>query len=215
MRLPLFSGLGSEEISQIIAQTKFQFQRLDTGKFLCQQDEKCSNLVILINGSMNIITHSADHGCIVSEPIVAPYLVSPTSLFGLHQRYMHSFQCTSTCRFVLLSKEEVFRMFDRYFIFKINWLNLLSTQVQKRNLQIWHTPPTDLRQRIVRFFLLHTEKPAGPKVFRIKMTRLAEEVNDSRLNVSRQLRAMEAQGVLTLQRGIITIPAFEKLLQTR
>ena len=47
------------------------------------------------------------------------------------------------------------------------------------------------------------------------MTRLAEEVNDSRLNVSIQLNAMEDEGLITLQRGIITIPALEKLLQSR
>lgn len=44
------------------------------------------------------------------------------------------------------------------------------------------------------------------------MERLAEEVNDSRLNVSRVLNRMQEAGVLELHRGRIEIPQFERLL---
>ena len=213
MRLPLFSGLGSEEMSQIIAQTKFQFRRLETGEYFCRQDEKTENLVILNNGKMKVTTHSDDYGCMVEESIVAPYVLSPTTLFGLHQRYLHSYQCETACTFVVLSKNEVFNLFDNYFIFRINWFNIIATQAQKRSLQIWHTPPVDLRQRIIRFFVLHSEKPAGTKVFHIKMERLAREVSDSRLKVSQQLHALQKDGLIIIQRGIITIDALEKLIQ--
>ena len=47
------------------------------------------------------------------------------------------------------------------------------------------------------------------------MTRLAEEVNDSRLNVSRVLNQMQKDGLLILSRGRIEVPQLERLLSVR
>ena len=44
------------------------------------------------------------------------------------------------------------------------------------------------------------------------MERLAEELNDSRLNVSRVLNRLQAEGLLELHRGRIDIPQLERLL---
>jgi predicted transcriptional regulator len=44
------------------------------------------------------------------------------------------------------------------------------------------------------------------------MERLAEEVNDSRLNVSRVLNRLQTMGLLELHRGRIEIPQVERLL---
>jgi hypothetical protein len=46
---------------------------------------------------------------------------------------------------------------------------------------------------------------------RILMTRLAAELGDSRLNVSKVLNAMQADGLLTLYRGRMVIPSLERL----
>jgi DNA-binding GntR family transcriptional regulator len=44
------------------------------------------------------------------------------------------------------------------------------------------------------------------------MKRLAEELNDSRLEISRALNNMQAEGLILLRRGVIFIPAMEKLI---
>jgi DNA-binding GntR family transcriptional regulator len=43
------------------------------------------------------------------------------------------------------------------------------------------------------------------------MERLAVEVNDSRLDVSRALNDMQRRGLLELHRGRIVIPSLERL----
>jgi DNA-binding GntR family transcriptional regulator len=43
------------------------------------------------------------------------------------------------------------------------------------------------------------------------MERLAQEMNDSRLDVSRALNAMQAEGLLRLHRGRIEVPSLERL----
>ena len=60
---------------------------------------------------------------------------------------------------------------------------------------------------------MHCIYPAGPKTFYILMNRLADEVGDSRLDVSRSLNDMQRRGVLILHRGRIEIPSLELLIQ--
>jgi len=55
--------------------------------------------------------------------------------------------------------------------------------------------------------------PAGTKTFFILMERLAQELNDSRLNVSRVLNQLQYEGLVELHRGRVVIPQLERLMQ--
>jgi DNA-binding transcriptional regulator YhcF (GntR family) len=91
-------------------------------------------------------------------------------------------------------------------------MNLIATQTQKQLLQLWRRTPVSLQERIRRFFIQHCVYPAGHKVFNILMERLADELNDSRLNVSKALNQMQREGVIELHRGRVVIPQLERLM---
>ena len=59
----------------------------------------------------------------------------------------------------------------------------------------------------------HSQILSGCKNYYILMRHLAEAVNDSRLDVSRQLRAMEEDGQLRLTRGKIQLVDMQQLIQ--
>ena len=90
--------------------------------------------------------------------------------------------------------------------------NLLATDAQRLSRHAWRTAPRSLRERLTRFFFSRCVYPAGGKTFHILMSQLAQELNDSRLNVSVELNSMQADGLLSLHRGRIEIPLLERLL---
>lgn len=71
--------------------------------------------------------------------------------------------------------------------------------------------PSDIRQQFVNFLRLRCLTQAGRKVLRITMEDLAQELHQSRLNISHMLNALQRDGLLTMSRGIITIPQLETL----
>jgi CRP-like cAMP-binding protein len=147
------------------------------------------------------------------EHIHAPYTIQPERIFGLIQHYSHDFMAEETCGFVRIDKEEILKLSDNYFIFKLNLLNLLSREVQVCAREPWKSVPKNLEERIVRFIGQRCIRPAGRKEIFIKMTRLAEELNDSRLDVSIALNHLQDKGLIQLSRGKITVPAMEDLLK--
>ena len=209
---PLFQGLSRTELLQLAGQTKFGFQKLAVGKTVVREGDACNQLLFLVSGSLSVSTVSDDRHYTVIEYLSAPWLLQPEGIFGAHPQYISTVVTLSESHFITLSKDEVLRLLDDFLIIRLNLLNLLATQSQRRGHWPWRKAPADLRQRIVRFFLDHSVYPAGSKTFHILMNQLAQEVNDSRLDVSRVLNAMQTEGLLRLRRGIIEIPSLERLL---
>ena len=69
----------------------------------------------------------------------------------------------------------------------------------------------DLRGRITRFIKGLSDIQTGSKKLCVKMNDLATLMDATRLNVSRELNALEAEGLISLRRKEIFIPALEKL----
>ena len=94
---------------------------------------------------------------------------------------------------------------------RLNLFNILATTAQKAQRMPWRHKADGLRQQIVRFFEERCSRPTGAKTVRIKITQLAAELRESRLNVSQELNRMKAEGLLSFTRGIISIPNLERL----
>ena len=210
-QFPLFQGLSKAELLQMAGNTRFGFQKLAGGKTLVREGEACTQLFLLVKGALQIETSSDDRGYRVVETLQAPWQLQPEALFGLTPRYSQTVRTVTECHFIILSKDEVLRLFDEILIFRLNYLNLLATQSQQRGHRAWRRAPLTLADRVARFFTDHTVYPAGRKEIFILMKRLALEVNDSRLDVSRVLNDMQQQGMLQLHRGRIVIPSLERL----
>ena len=208
---PLFTGLTSDNIAQIIGQTKFSFSKFQPKEIIKREGELCRNLTFLISGHAKMVSFADDYGYSVEEDVSAPLILQPERLFGLTQRYTKTFCAESECDTMSIDKNDMMRLIDDFFVVRINLLNIISTISQKNARLAWRHTSDDDMQRITRFFKQHVCLPYGRKTIRIKMTRLALETNQSRLAVSKELNRLKEDGLLTFSRGIIEIPAFERI----
>lgn len=215
LQFQLFQGLSRTELAQLAGTTKFGFLKLPPSKNVITEGAPCQQLLFLISGHLRLSNRSVDHGYTVVEQLSAPWLLQPEVLFGSSARYTCSAQTETESHFITLSKDEVTRLLDEFLIIRLNMFNLLATQSQRRMLKQWRRPPLSLRERIVRFLLDHSTYPAGHKEFLILMTRLADELGEKRLNISKTLNAMKTDGLLELQRGRIVVPSLEHLLSAK
>ena len=213
LRFQLFQGLSRAELLQMAGNTKFGFLKEDEGKVVAREGTPCGQLLFLVSGSLTVVTRSDDGGYEVSELLAAPWVLQPEALFGARPRYSSTYLTASPCHFITLSKDEVMRLFDDFLIIRLNLLNMLSTMVQRRSRYAWRSAPRSLRDRFVRFVLDHAVYPAGRKELRILMSRLADELGDSRIDVSRMLHQLQSENLLQLHRGRIEVLSLEHLLQ--
>lgn len=212
LRLPLFQGMGQDDLANVVGHTRFEFSRFKREDILIEEGAPCLGLMFLTKGQITTIRTSDNRLLEVREQVSAPALLQPESLFGLTQRHSMTFVASSEhCDTLSISKEEASRLIGTYELFRTSLLNIISTQAQRRSHLPWRSHPRSIRKKIVRFISDHCQYPAGEKDIRIKMQSLATEIGESRLNVSRELHAMEAESLLVMSREHIHILRLEDL----
>lgn len=212
LALPLFLGMSRNELRQAAGMAKFDFMKIQEDEVLAKDGEACNHLFFLLTGDISVITEADDHGYRIEEDITAPEIFQPERLFGLRPRFTHTYIAKHACSIMRIEKQDVLKLSQELTIFRINLLNLISAQTQKLNRRLLRVPPKTLDERIIHFFESHCLRPAGEKTFYMKMTRLAEELNDSRLDASKALNRLQERQLLHLYRGRIYIPALERMI---
>lgn len=212
LQFTLFQGMSHADLMEVVTHTKIGFHKFPKGKILARAGEPCNRLTFLINGTLQTEQMSDNNTYHVIERLSAPYLPEPERLFGIHQQYTHTYISLTDVNLITIDKQEIMLLLETQLVFRLNMLNLMATETQRLLHHPWRTSPKSLRERITHFFFSHCQYPAGHKTFYLLMRQLADQLNDSRLDISNALNQMQADGLLTLHRGRIEIPMLERLL---
>lgn len=215
LELPLFQGLGKNEFIEMVERVHFVCRKLSTGTTIVKQDDSCRSLIFVLSGDVRVSGYGDNHAYVLNEQLHAPQVVQPDNLFGLNTTYTRTFTAETEVEVMEIEKSVVRDILFDYTIFRFNYLNLLSHNLQQSHRSRWRSLPEDLPHRFVRFLADRCCRPAGQKELCIKMTQLAKELDATRLNVSMMLRELERQGKLHLHRERIVVPAFQDLLRMR
>lgn len=212
LRLPFFQGIDRDELETMASKIRFDFQKYDEGAWIARENDRCATLTLVMTGSVEAEAISADHSYSLRELIDAPCAIEPERIFGLRQHLARGYRATTPCNVLRLQKDDVLRLCAQSLVFELNVLNTISTSAQRAGSAFWRTPPTTIPRKIATFVAHRSLRPAGPKTLSIRLTDLGSAIGESRLNVSRSLHGLEAQGLVALARQTIIIHRLEQLL---
>lgn len=211
LQLPLFQGLCHEDFTSILEKVKLHFVKHRVGETIQGSGSPCTKLCFLLKGEISAVTTYKDLYTFI-EQIQAPHLIEPQSLFGLNTVYASSYVAETKSHTVSINKEFVLNDLFNYEIFRLNYMNIVSSRAQNLYARLWNEPTNSLEEKIIRFILMHVEKPQGEKLLKVKMDDLARCIDNTRLNTSRALNRMQEEGLLTLHRKEIAISDGQLLL---
>lgn len=212
LRLPFFQGIDRDELEAMASKIRFDFQKYDEGAWIARENDRCATLTLVMTGSVEAEAISADHSYSLREQIDAPCAIEPERIFGLRQHLARGYRATTPCNVLRLQKDDVLRLCAQSLVFELNVLNTISTSAQRAGSAFWRTPPTTIPRKIATFVAHRSLRPAGPKTLSIRLTDLGSAIGEARLNVSRSLHGLEAQGLVALARQTIIIHRLEQLL---
>lgn len=212
LRLPFFQGIDRDELEAMASKIRFDFQKYNEGAWIARENDRCATLTLVMTGSVEAEAISADHSYSLRELIDAPCAIEPERIFGLRQHLARGYRATTPCNVLRLQKDDVLRLCAQSLVFELNVFNTISTCAQRAGSAFWRTPPTTIPRKIATFVAHRSLRPAGPKTLSIRLTDLGSAIGESRLNVSRSLHGLEAQGLVALARQTIIIHRLEQLL---
>lgn len=210
LQLPLFQGLGKNDITEILSKVKFHFRKHNPGEYLYRQDDLCTEVCFLLSGTVMAETRARDNSYLFCEQLAAPHMLELYSLFGLHPRYEAAYRCVGEVSTLVIDKQYLLGELNSYVPCGFNFSNIICSRAHHLYRLIWNDVRGGLRERFVQFLMQRSSRPAGYKLLRIKMEDLAALLGDRRINVSRMLNALQAEGLVVLRRKEIEIPVMER-----
>lgn len=215
LNLPLFQGLSKSDLDDIVAHIKFDFSKAEPGEAFILENAPCTHLKFLLNGTAIVHRHADDNSYSIDEYVSAPAVFQLDRLFGLSQFYSMDVVAQSTCSILTITKEDIMLMCDKLLIFRINMFNRIATDAQRNGARPWKSKPKSIESKLIRFIDNRSIYPAGRKTINTTMKVIANEINESRINVSRVLNKLNDEGLISISRGRIDIPSLESLLQLK
>lgn len=211
LNIPVFQGMGKLELQDIIAHSKLGFEKYEPGTVIQNVGDTCQKLCFLMNGTIAVTAWADDKSYAVTEDIDTPYIIEPERLCGLDNHCKRRVVTLTTCNVMALDKTEVTKMLDKYAVFRLNLLNLISTNAQRTAPERWQTAHTDIQSRLKRFVAMRCTQPKGTKHLAIKRSQLVTELNMGLQNLTKALHEMQRQGLIKLGRATYDIPELDKL----
>lgn len=210
--LPLFFGMDGATLVSICEDINPVIAPMRKGSVILSDGESCRSLVFLLEGELEASSVFGNSKFFLSETIRAITLVEPQCMFGLHTTYTRSYIASGSGYYLRLPKTVVVHRMMENEVFRFNFVNLLSSQVQETTRRLRRVSGSSVEKRMAEFFARQMVRLSGHKTIRCKMTDLAESLCETRLTISHTLRNLESRSLLKSTRGAIEIPAFEKFL---
>ena len=197
--LPLFTGISSTDLLELQERTSLSIEPIEAGTKLLSEGERTQGLLWIVNGT---IRRSNEW---IEEIIDAPILVEPERVFGLNNSVHMTWHAVTQVEVIYVSKEHVMRHLLRNSLIRINYLNLLSSTLQRKS-DMPCTPRS--AEDKLRQFVKEIRHPLGSILtLHIKMTDLARSLDISRLLLSRTLNTLAERGEIEIKREKIIIYA--------
>lgn len=212
LALPLFLGMNRGELESVGEIINISETLVKKGKTIVKAGKECKALYIIVEGRLTYETWSDDRSYSVQEKLDAPLLIQPERIFGLTQRFTSTATALTVCKMIVIDKMMVVKLMDISNTFRINFVNIVTTQSQRLQRQLWHQWPQTIEQRVVRFIKEHCAYPAGEKRINIQMNTLARELGCSRLEVSQALHSLEDKELVIMRRAFVEVPMMQLLI---
>ena len=201
--LPLLQGISAEDILHMQERGALRIVSMEPEEGdIIQHGQHCRTLTMLMEGTLACTTTGEDWTLV--EEIHAPAIIEEEALWSLSQTYNHTYCPTSEGHLLVIDRRHMMQTMLHNDIFRINLLTRMSTRLERNYHNNQLPPPDSIAQKIERFVKDISCTTTWPKRMRIKMTTLAAIMGETRLQVSKALRQMEAKGQVSLSREQIT-----------
>ncbi|BEG99160.1 Crp/Fnr family transcriptional regulator [Bacteroides sedimenti] len=211
LQMPLFQGLGEDEITKIVGKVKLHFQKFKAGSVIFKKGDLCNQLVFLLKGELMIESDDLSGNFVLKEFSDVPGLIELHSLFGINTNYAFNYIAESDVDLITVDKLFILSELDKYEIFRMNFRNIISNRVQQLQEKLWSSSSECLETKLVDFLVNRCERPSGKKLLKIKMEDLALMIGETRLSVSKLLNNLEKDGLIILRRTEIEVPDLYQL----
>ncbi|RDU24682.1 Crp/Fnr family transcriptional regulator [Anaerosacchariphilus polymeriproducens] len=139
-------------------------------------------------------------------------MLAESSIFSMFKHYLDTFVAYRPSEVLLLTKTDLLKLFELDNAILLNYLEYISNSTLTSKSKIAILSLDSIREKISGY-LLHEYKMNGSQIITLPFSKKewAEFINVSRTSLSRELRYMQQEGIISFQKRTIEMKDLDKL----
>jgi len=184
---PVFKGLEPNKIEDLLKSNHYQIKNVAAEQLIAQRDQECSNMIIVLNGSVRGEMLDYSGKVLKVEDIHAPRPIAAAFLFGQNNRYPVDVVSNEDTTLLVIPKDTILKLLQESDIFLKNYLNAISNRAQFLSQRIWFLSFKTIKEKLAQYILSLSKTESKIVMLPLTQKELAEYFGVTRPSLARAL----------------------------
>ena len=208
----LFNNVDKTKMLKILGNLKYSIVSYKKGEVIFQEEEICSAIGLIIDGTINIERIYPNGKSIVMSKFKDGDVFGEALLFSKVNKYPATVIALSDCKVLYLTKNEIIKLFSVENNLMENFMMLLSEKIIILNNKIRSISLKSVRQKVVDYILCEYMNEKNEEIkLKYSKEEIANDIGIPRPSLSRELIKLRDEGLINFSRNKITILNIEEL----
>ena len=208
----LFNNVDKTKMLKILGNLKYSIVSYKKGEVIFQEEEICSAIGLIIDGTINIERIYPNGKSIVMSKFKDGDVFGEALLFSKVNKYPATVIALSDCKVLYLTKNETIKLFSVENKLMENFMMLLSEKIIILNNKIRSISLKSVRQKVVDYILCEYMNEKNEEIkLKYSKEEIANDIGIPRPSLSRELIKLRDEGLINFSRNKITILNIEEL----
>lgn len=194
--LTLLHGLSKQQIADLASKTSLQFITCRKKTQLYHQGQACENLDFILSGEVRLRHYNNSGNLIIKQYCKRGFVIGADLLFGSARCYPYDVMGYENTCIMRISKSEYMRLLRSDDIYMYNYLNFLSSRMQRPVEVLLQVPNGNLISRLA----IYTSMVTYPQSYNIEMeisfTNLSHLLGVNPRQLELEISQLMADGIL-------------------
>ncbi len=206
----VFRSLSMEEIEVILENSVFQYKRYKKDEIIAQSGAPCNHARIVVEGNVSGEMMDLSGKILKIEDIVPTMMIAPAFLYGKRRMYPVNVISLGDTVIWQMHRDEFSRLMQQNLTLLDNFLSAISSRAQFLTEKIKFVSFPSIRAKIAGF-ILHYSQEKETLQLPITHQQMSELFGVTRPSLSREIRKMNAEGIIDSERDVIRIVDRDRL----
>ena len=208
----LFNNVDKTKMLKILGNLKYSIVSYKKGEVIFQEEEICSAIGLIIDGTINIERIYPNGKSIVMSKFKDGDVFGEALLFSKVNKYPATVIALSDCKVLYLTKNEIIKLFSVENKLMENFMMLLREKIIILNNKIRSISLKSVRQKVVDYILCEYMNEKNEEIkLKYSKEEIANDIGIPRPSLSRELIKLRDEGLINFSRNKITILNIEEL----
>ncbi|MBQ9554931.1 MAG: Crp/Fnr family transcriptional regulator [Muribaculaceae bacterium] len=212
MQLPLFQGVTTEKITELVEKLPFHFLKFRNGEQIFAAGDACTHVRFIVSGKVRLETAFTSLRVTLCQTLETPHVLAAEYLFGRETTYPYTATAEGPCGILQLRKSDYIKMVSSDKVFLFNILNYLSSGSQRSVASLLMTRDGSVAERLAMIVDSLLVNGARDVQLRYKQKDLCTLLGTQRTTLISTLDKLQDQDIIEYDSNELTIVDVCRLL---